>query len=228
MWAAGTGVLTAQLQSRADEAVGVDFSANMIGEASRKHPALSFKVANAENLPFDDASFDVAVVNYSAHHLARPEKAFSEIRRVLKSSGRLAVIHPIQSRQPSWGSFADAVADVCHRKPFPAVLFCMLTNQRPTQNCWRIAAIETSDVARWKSQCPWIGSKHCWNPDGSSLVSALSLRNFRIASKLVSGNELDAIKTPTAATHFQMLCWPHRRLPRCHRDQDVRSMRSCL
>ncbi|MGI9490933.1 MAG: class I SAM-dependent methyltransferase, partial [Geminicoccaceae bacterium] len=46
------------------EVVGVDFSANMIGEASRRHPASSFKVANAEDLPFDDASFDVAVVNY--------------------------------------------------------------------------------------------------------------------------------------------------------------------
>jgi ubiquinone/menaquinone biosynthesis C-methylase UbiE len=108
----GPGVLTAQLQCVAGEVVGIDFSANMIEEARRQHATLRFAVANAEDLPFDDASFDVAVVNYCAHHLARPVKAFSEIRRVLKPGGRLAVIHPIQSRQPSWRSFADAVADV--------------------------------------------------------------------------------------------------------------------
>ena len=115
----GPGVLTAQLQAVAGEVVGVDFSANMIGEASRQFPASSFKVANAEDLPFDDASFDVAVVNYCAHHLARPEQAFSEIRRVMKPGGKLAVIHPIQSRQPSWGSFADAVANVLPPETVP-------------------------------------------------------------------------------------------------------------
>ena len=91
----------------------------MIAEAQRHNPGLDFQVANAEDLPFPDDSFDLAVVNYCAHHLARPEAVFREIQRVLGSGGRLAIVHPIQSRQPSWGSFADAVGDVLPPETVP-------------------------------------------------------------------------------------------------------------
>ena len=75
-------------------------------------PEIDFRVANVEDLPFADDAFNVAVVNYCAYDLARPKRAFSESRRGLGHGGRLAVIHPIQLRQPSWGSFADAVSAV--------------------------------------------------------------------------------------------------------------------
>lgn len=115
----GPGVFSAQLADVVAQVTGVDFSAAMIAEAQRLHPRIEFHVANAEDLPFEDGSFDVAVVNYCAHHLARPEQAFAEIRRVLASGGRLAVVHPIQSRQPSWGSFADAVSEVLPPETVP-------------------------------------------------------------------------------------------------------------
>lgn len=115
----GPGVLAAQLDERVATVSGVDFSAAMIAEAQRLQPGIEFQVANAEDLPFADGSFDVAVVNYCAHHLARPERALAEIRRVLTSGGRLAVVHPIQSRQPSWGSFADAVGVVLPPETVP-------------------------------------------------------------------------------------------------------------
>ena len=115
----GPGVLSAQLTTQAGHVTGVDFSAAMIAEAQRLHPGIDFQVANAEELPFEDGSFDVAVVNYCAHHLARPDKAFGEIRRVLRPDGRLAVVHPIQALQPSWGSFAEAVAAVLPPETVP-------------------------------------------------------------------------------------------------------------
>ena len=115
----GPGILTAQLGAIASQAVGVDFSANMIAEAQKLHPDLTFEVANVEDLPFPDGSFDAAVVNYCAHHLARPEKAMKEIRRVLSATGRMAIIHPIQSRQPSWGSLAGAVEEVLPPETVP-------------------------------------------------------------------------------------------------------------
>ncbi len=115
----GPGVLSAQLSEYAAEVTGVDFSAQMIAEAQRHHPKLDFRVANAEDLPFSADRFDLAVVNYCAHHMARPEQAFGEIRRVLVPGGRLVIVHPIQSRQPSWGSFAEAVSAVLPPETVP-------------------------------------------------------------------------------------------------------------
>jgi SAM-dependent methyltransferase len=115
----GPGILTAQVAAFANQAIGIDFSAKMIDEARKLHPGLTFEVENAEKLPFPDRSFNAAVVNYCAHHLARPEKAMKEIRRVLSANGRIAIIHPIQSRQPSWGSFASAVEEVLPPETVP-------------------------------------------------------------------------------------------------------------
>lgn len=106
----GPGLVSTQLAETGANVVGVDFSANMVTEAERRFPALTFRQANVESLPFDGGSFDVAVCNYTAHHFARPHEAFTEVKRVLKDGGRLAIVHPIQARQRSFGSFAEAVA----------------------------------------------------------------------------------------------------------------------
>ncbi len=115
----GPGVLTALMRELTASVTGVDFSARMIDEARKLYPDIDFRVANAEELPFPDDEFDLAVVNYCAHHLARPVEAFREIRRVLGSGGRLTIVHPIQSRQPSWGSFANAVEEVLGSEVVP-------------------------------------------------------------------------------------------------------------
>jgi len=96
----------------AGKAEGVDFAANMIGMVQRAFPDLAFQVANGEQLPFDDSTFDVVVCNYTAHHFARPEVVFKEILRKLKPGGRVVIIHPIQAEQAGWGSFAETLYEV--------------------------------------------------------------------------------------------------------------------
>jgi len=115
----GPGVLSKQLAELGAEVVGIDFSANMIAEAKRYAPAVSFHEANVEHLPLPKDHFDVAVCNFTAHHFARPEQAFAEVHSVLKPGGALVVIHPIQSRQASWSSFAEACADVLPPEQVP-------------------------------------------------------------------------------------------------------------
>jgi len=115
----GPGILTDALSRVAGEAEGVDFAANMIRVARRRFPDLRFQVANGEELPFGDSHFDVTVCNYTAHHFARPERVFREILRTLKPDGRVIVIHPIQAGQMSWGSFAEALAEVLPPEELP-------------------------------------------------------------------------------------------------------------
>jgi SAM-dependent methyltransferase len=44
-------------------------------------------VGDAENLPFDDATFDVAIMDAVLEHVPDASKAFSEVSRVLKPGG---------------------------------------------------------------------------------------------------------------------------------------------
>jgi SAM-dependent methyltransferase len=77
----------------------------MIEIAKMRFPHLEFKVADAEDVPYNDNEFDVVVCNYTAHHFARPQVVFEEALRVLKPGGRFAVVMPIQSEQKCFGAF---------------------------------------------------------------------------------------------------------------------------
>jgi ubiquinone/menaquinone biosynthesis C-methylase UbiE len=72
---------------------GVDSSEGMLAEARRKLPDADLRRGVAEQLPFDDASFDAAWMSLVVHLLERP-RAFAEARRVLVDGGRLIVVTP--------------------------------------------------------------------------------------------------------------------------------------
>jgi len=88
--ACGPGLLAAAAASRGARVTGVDFSANMVAEAKKLHPSLTFREADAEDLPFPDAAFDGVAINFGVHHFPFPQRALSEACRVLRAGGRLA------------------------------------------------------------------------------------------------------------------------------------------
>lgn len=49
------------------------------------------KLANAENLPFEDNAFDAVSAYHSAHHMDDLEKVISEMFRVCKTSGFILI-----------------------------------------------------------------------------------------------------------------------------------------
>jgi len=72
------------------EATGLDFSPGMIQTAKSKHPDIRFEVGDAEQLQFKDETWDCVLINFGLMHLAHPEKALREAKRVLHTSGRIA------------------------------------------------------------------------------------------------------------------------------------------
>jgi ubiquinone/menaquinone biosynthesis C-methylase UbiE len=72
---------------------GVDSSEGMLAESRRKLPDADLRRGVAEQLPFDDASFDATWMSLVVHLLDRP-RAFAEARRVLVDGGRLIVVTP--------------------------------------------------------------------------------------------------------------------------------------
>lgn len=88
--ACGTGLVAATAASRGARVIGVDFSESMRREAARLHPAIEFRTADAENLPFSDGAFDAVTIGFGVNHFPFPIRALKEARRVLRPQGRLA------------------------------------------------------------------------------------------------------------------------------------------
>jgi ubiquinone/menaquinone biosynthesis C-methylase UbiE len=59
-----------------------------------------FVIADAEQLPFLDASFDLVTVRIAPHHYADIQAAISEMARVLVPGGRLVIIDNIAPENP--------------------------------------------------------------------------------------------------------------------------------
>ena len=84
----GSGMEAELLARQGAEVVCSDISlgaARRARERSRRHGVpLAAVVADAERLPFADASFDVVYVHDGLHHLERPEDALAEMARVAR------------------------------------------------------------------------------------------------------------------------------------------------
>ena len=88
--ATGPGYVAAAGAARGADVTAGDFSAAMVAETRRRHPGLDVREADAEALPFADATFDAVVMNFGVLHLAQPDLAFAEAYRVLRRGGRFA------------------------------------------------------------------------------------------------------------------------------------------
>lgn len=68
-----------------------DFSEGMVEEVRRKYqnyPNVSFERINIEEIPYEDASFDIVIANMMLYHVPDLRKALSEVARVLKTAGK--------------------------------------------------------------------------------------------------------------------------------------------
>src|SRR6266567_4783081 len=63
---------------------GIDFSEKMIAIAKTMFPDISFAKGDAQNLRFEDASFDRVLINFGLLHVSHPDKACAEACRVMK------------------------------------------------------------------------------------------------------------------------------------------------
>ena len=76
---------------------GVDPDAAALRLAERRSPGVRLLVAEAEALPFDDASFDWVVSALVLCTVRDPDLALREVRRVLRPGGRLRVLEHVRS-----------------------------------------------------------------------------------------------------------------------------------
>ena len=87
----GTGLIARNVASEAKEMIATDFAEKMLRQAAKGvlPDNLSFRQADATDIPFDDESFDVVIISNALHIIPNPQLALAEIRRVLKPGGML-------------------------------------------------------------------------------------------------------------------------------------------
>ena len=88
----GPGALTAELVSRlgADAVTAVDPSQPFVEAARARYPGVTVLRASAEDMPFEDGIFDVALAQLVVHFMRDPVGGLAEMRRVTRREGVVA------------------------------------------------------------------------------------------------------------------------------------------
>jgi ubiquinone/menaquinone biosynthesis C-methylase UbiE len=93
--AAGNGNVTLAAARRWCEVVSTDYVPALLergkSRAAADGLAVTFKEADAEALPFDDASFDAVVSTFGVMFTPNQDRAASELARVCKSGGKIGL-----------------------------------------------------------------------------------------------------------------------------------------
>ncbi len=97
----GAGALALALAPLLREVIGVDRVPELVELARKRAPGnVQFVEADATNLPFEDASFDLAGTLRTLHHVRRPELVVAELARVARPRGRVLVIDQLAPIDP--------------------------------------------------------------------------------------------------------------------------------
>ena len=95
----GEGRLSRDLKAIGHDVVAVDLSPTMVAAATEADADMETHLADAADLPFDDAAFDLVVAFMSLQDMDDMEGAIGEAARVLEPRGTLclAIVHPFNS-----------------------------------------------------------------------------------------------------------------------------------
>jgi demethylmenaquinone methyltransferase / 2-methoxy-6-polyprenyl-1,4-benzoquinol methylase len=94
----GTGDLAVAGARAGGRVTGLDFSEAMLERARRKAPELEWVRGDVTAMPFEDGSFDAATVGFGIRNVPDLHAGLSELRRVLRPGGRLAVLEITRPR----------------------------------------------------------------------------------------------------------------------------------
>jgi SAM-dependent methyltransferase len=198
--ATGPGYIAEAFAGAAREVVGVDLTDAMLAiakERTRERGVsnVSFRAADAQNLPFENGAFDVVVCRLALHHLLRPLEVLREMARVCRVGGTVLIEDIYASEHSERAAYQDRwemLRDPSHVRTLAISELLQLFRdvgletdavttpafrRRPTAGFERYTAVSRCDGAtllpcadgdpcRTQGQ---LNSKAC--PDGQSLIT---------------------------------------------------------
>jgi len=105
----GPGVVAGAAVARGAQVTAVDAEPSMAKAAARNVPGLDVRVAVLPDLPLNDGEFDAVTGNFVINAVGDPAAALTELGRVLREGGRLALTCWTDPRPPALGIAAEAI-----------------------------------------------------------------------------------------------------------------------
>ena len=113
---AGTGANFAYYNDHAEEIIATEPDPFMLERAKRRAEEvgrpMELRQASAEELPFEDGSFDTVVSTLVMCSVTDPARALSEVRRVLKPSGELRMFEHVRYEHAFGAFWQDIITPV--------------------------------------------------------------------------------------------------------------------
>lgn len=113
--ACGSGVLARHARAIAGaqgRVVGLDPAAGMIAAAAEAGPGIEWVQAAAEAIPFSDTTFDAVISQFGMMFFGDKERALSEMLRVVKPGGTLAVaVWDSIANNPAYGDISTFIEE---------------------------------------------------------------------------------------------------------------------
>jgi len=112
----GSGIYAKILRRRGATVSGIDISSKMVELARQNVKNVDFKVGTVYKLPYKSRTFDIVLASLVVHYFSNLDKAFREIRRVLKKDGVfifstdnpvINVAHRIKGKPRKYRVFVD-------------------------------------------------------------------------------------------------------------------------
>lgn len=109
----GSGLNLGLYGDKVEQVIGLDPSAKLLGmarEAARQvSPDVELLEGSAELVPLEDRSVDTVVTTWTLCTIPDPGRALSEVRRILKPSGRLLFVEHGQAPETSVRRWQDGL-----------------------------------------------------------------------------------------------------------------------
>jgi len=126
--ACGPGIVTAAIAPEASSVVAFDATEQMLEKARARCAKAGlgnvvFKRGDAENLPFNEGSFDGVVTRLALHHFADPQRALDQMLRVLRRGGTAVIVDVVSSEDAGESDLQNAIErlrDPSHVRMLPA------------------------------------------------------------------------------------------------------------
>lgn len=127
--ATGAGHTALTFAPHVKHVIATDLTDEMVAKAAELAAARGLtnfetKVADAEDLPFDDDAFDLVTCRIAFHHFPDPQQAISEFARVLKPGGILGFTDNVTVPNRQAGGYYNAyekLRDPSHNWVYPLV-----------------------------------------------------------------------------------------------------------
>ena len=151
--ATGPGYIAEAFARNSRQVLGMDLTEAMLAIArarTEEHGVknISFRVGDAQNLPFDEGEFDVVVCRLALHHVQQPAKVVSGMARVCRSGGMVLVEDIYGSEHPARAAYQDRWEILSDPSHVRALTLSELLH------IFRDAGLETETVSTADDLCP--------------------------------------------------------------------------